>query len=212
MKKVLLTLTLVGFAASVLAQGTITYLNNGSGFKAPVYGPEVGNTALRKTGNTTAGIPTGTQVYTGALLAGSGFVAQYWAAQGNNMAESALIGATTLNTFRTGTAAGFLAVTTATFQGIADAYASGGTVQLRAWDNSSGQYNTWDAARIAWNQGLIAAGMSELFNIPSFGGQTVTAPNPVGITSFNIYFIPEPTTFALAGLGAAALMIFRRRK
>ena len=29
---------------------------------------------------------------------------------------------------------------------------------------------------------------------------------------FNLYFVPEPSTFALAGLGAAALMIFRRRK
>jgi hypothetical protein len=29
---------------------------------------------------------------------------------------------------------------------------------------------------------------------------------------FNIYVVPEPSTFVLAGLGAAALMIIRRRR
>jgi len=37
----------------------------------------------------------------------------------------------------------------------------------------------------------------------SFGGMTLTGGTPV---------VPEPSTFALAGLGAAALLIFRRRK
>jgi hypothetical protein len=42
-------------------------------------------------------------------------------------------------------------------------------------------------------------------------------PNPPtflvpGLTSFSMNAVPEPSTFALAGLGAAALMIFRRRK
>jgi hypothetical protein len=34
----------------------------------------------------------------------------------------------------------------------------------------------------------------------------------VGMAPFGIGFLPEPSTFALAGLGAAALLIFRRRK
>lgn len=33
-----------------------------------------------------------------------------------------------------------------------------------------------------------------------------------GISSFGVAPVPEPTTFALAGLGAAALLIFRRRR
>jgi hypothetical protein len=32
------------------------------------------------------------------------------------------------------------------------------------------------------------------------------------LTSFNLYFFPEPSTLALAGLGAAVLMIARGRK
>ena len=40
-------------------------------------------------------------------------------------------------------------------------------------------------------------------------GPIVSANDPIAGTGINI--IPEPTTFALAGLGAAALVIFRRR-
>ncbi|MCX6922237.1 MAG: PEP-CTERM sorting domain-containing protein, partial [Verrucomicrobia bacterium] len=53
------------------------------------------------------------------------------------------------------------------------------------------------------NPTSIPAGTPTLMNA-SFGGMTlgplVTGP------------VPEPSTFALAGLGAAALLIFRRRK
>jgi hypothetical protein len=35
---------------------------------------------------------------------------------------------------------------------------------------------------------------------------------PNALTGFNIGIVPEPSSFALAGLGAAALLIFRRRK
>jgi len=45
-------------------------------------------------------------------------------------------------------------------------------------------------------------------------GTTATASGtPVGgFSLFSVTPVPEPTTFALAGLGAAALVIFRRRK
>lgn len=37
--------------------------------------------------------------------------------------------------------------------------------------------------------------------------------NPAGAQgAINVFLVPEPTSFALAGLGAAALLIFRRRK
>ena len=40
-------------------------------------------------------------------------------------------------------------------------------------------------------------------------GAYVSSSDPVALTGVEI--IPEPTTFALAGLGAAALLVFRRR-
>ena len=37
--------------------------------------------------------------------------------------------------------------------------------------------------------------------------------NSIGpIPRFNIYFIPERATLALAGLGAATVLVFRRRE
>lgn len=67
-------------------------------------------------------------------------------------------------------------------------------------------------------------GVSQLGNGYSGGGPfSLPAPSlfgvstamPGGITSgfdLNLVPVPEPSTFALAGLGAAAMMIFRRRK
>jgi len=40
------------------------------------------------------------------------------------------------------------------------------------------------------------------------------SPNPTGsaMPSFSVYAVPEPSVFALSGLGAAALMLIRRKK
>lgn len=73
-----------------------------------------------------------------------------------------------------------------------------------------------------WDLQLVASG--------SVGGTPVTGAGPVITTAlaiqgvgvpetpfkvlspgFEVTAVPEPTTFALAGLGAAALLIFRRR-
>jgi hypothetical protein len=55
-------------------------------------------------------------------------------------------------------------------------------------------------------------GHSTAFTIPTQPGTSF--PNNVGdfMSTFSVLPVPEPTTFALAGLGAAALMFFRRKK
>jgi PEP-CTERM putative exosortase interaction domain len=58
---------------------------------------------------------------------------------------------------------------------------------------------------------LLAAGKSPLFQSLPLGGGINLPPNLVGLQSFNIYYIPEPGTLALLGLGALGLMIFRRK-
>jgi hypothetical protein len=214
MKKQIIAVAALGVAVSVMAQGTVNFALNGTGLKAPIYGVEAGagNATVSKTGNTTAGLAPGTQVYTGSLLAGSGFSVALFAATGSGVAESSLTAQAT-STFRTGGAAGFVPTPNiVTLTGIAkDAPVA--TVQLRAWDNTSGNYTTWAQAETAWNAGTIAAGKSQTFNLAAIGGDFNTPPILLGATSFNIYMkvIPEPSTFALLGLGALGMMIFRRK-
>lgn len=209
-RNLLVGLLSVGIVASAFSQGTVVFnnLNSAGGVKAPIYGPDPANPAASLQGNTATGIPVGTQVYPGALLQGTTYSAQLWAATGANAAEASLLGASNPTTdFRTGNAAGYVNQITSTLQGVAkDAAAA--TLQLRVWDNSGG-VSSWDAA-VARGGGY---GKSTLFNVSAIGGDLNPAPLLVGLTSFNINgAVPEPSSFALAGLGAAALLIFRRRK
>ncbi|MCX7866962.1 MAG: PEP-CTERM sorting domain-containing protein [Limisphaera sp.] len=212
MKKLVISLVTTAAVASALAQGTVTFNNRVVGVVvAPIYGPLGPNDTVSIVGNTSAGTPAGTADYGGRpLLAGSGYTAQLFAAPGAGAAESSLQPATPTTTFRTGAAAGFVVAATATLQGVpADAPVA--TLQLRVWDNRGGTVTTWAQAEALWLSGQIAAGKSPLFNVNAIGGIFNTPPNLVGLQSFNIYYIPEPGTLALLGLGALGLMIFRRK-
>jgi len=120
MKKTLLTLALAAATVSVMAQGQVNFTTvSGTLLRAPVYGPELGNPSLSKSGNSATGIPAGVQTYSGALLTGSGYTAQLWAAPGASQAEGALVAATGATTsFRTGSAAGFVAGITGVLTGV----------------------------------------------------------------------------------------------
>jgi|SwirhirootsSR2_FD_contig_111_616744_length_1411_multi_3_in_0_out_0_2 hypothetical protein len=212
MKKLALATLALTCAASVFAQGTVTLNNRVVGAVVThIYAPFAPGSSVHQIGNNSADTPTGTTDWTGyQFLSGAGFFAQLLAAPGNNQPEASLLPAVPTTTFRTGTAAGFIAGVTATV-GNVPGDTTPATLQLVVWDNSSGLYSTWTQARQAWVNGLIAAGVSPTINLSQLGG-TSTPPNLVGLQSFNIYFVPEPSTFALAGLGAASLLIFRRRK
>jgi hypothetical protein len=216
MKKLVLTAFALTTAVGVFAQGTVIF-NNRLGSTSHVYGG--GTSSVR--GNAANDSPAGSTSYAGLSLIGangltglygaSTTLAQLLAANGANQAESSLLPAAGITTFRTGAAAGNIAPTTATLAGV-PADAATATLQMVAWDNSSGLYPTWTQASVAWAAGLISAGRSATFNVNAIGGQANPAPTLDNLTSFNILPIPEPTSFALAGLGAAALLIFRRRK
>jgi len=212
MKTIVLSILVFTTTLNGFAQGTVIF-NNRLGSTTHVYG---GGPMIR--GNAANDTPAGSTSYAGLTLIGANGLTGQWgaattfaqllAANGANQPESSLIPAAGITTFRTGAAAGNIAQVTATLAGVpADSPVA--TLQMVAWDNSSGLYPTWTQASVAWSAGLILAGRSATFNVNAIGGQANPAPTLDNLTSFNIPLIPEPTSFALAGLGAAALLMLR---
>jgi hypothetical protein len=218
MKKLILAAFAVTAAVSVFAQGTIQFTGNSTVSTSHIWGPSSSAPSLSLVGYGSNDKPTaGTTPYAadGMTLIGAQLGGQY----GASMTLAQLLGgpsagslapATPTTTFRSGTGAGVLSLVTATMANVAPDAASA-VVEVVAWDDSSGLYSSWATASTAWMSGLIAAGMSPEVTVPQIGGVVNTAPQ-FGFQSFNLYFIPEPASFALFGLGAAALLIFRRRK
>lgn len=188
MKKLIATTllsTLIGLAA--YAQGTVNFANVGVGLNSPVHLSD--------------GTTKASGAYTIGLLAGPS--AGSLAAVGN----------------------------TTTFIGAAPGYFNGGTVAIgtvipgnqafftvAVWLSSfanlaaaqaSGQPNSWGEAGYNYISGTLTP-----FTVTTGGvGSPATPPATLSsLTAFNLVGVPEPSTFALAGLGAAALLIFRRRR
>jgi hypothetical protein len=105
-------------------------------------------------------------------------------------------------------------------------YAVGSTADFAVVGWSSNIGTTWAQAEAWWANGnpVNTIGAAEYFGISGVGlninlsaqGSSYTdVMGPSAVTGFHLnqyVTVPEPTTFALAGLGAAALVIFRRRK
>jgi hypothetical protein len=209
MKRLILTAFVATLAVNSFGQGAIDVGNNfgATVFRAPIYGPQVGNETQSISGQPgTPAFPTGSTVYTGARLQGTGFTFGFYASTTGITTDAGsltFIGA--LNFGTTAGTAGFVTTQTLNVPGVTAGNPT--TWQIRVWDLSTGA--TWDTA--------TTKGSSPLVNSGPLGGVSPGGPvlNPAtasGWTSFNIYVVPEPSTFVLAGLGAAALLIFRRRK
>jgi hypothetical protein len=211
MKKTLVTLLSVTLGVSAFAQGTLNIANNVTGtFRAPIYGPQagVGNAGQSLSGQTATGLPAGGTVYTGPLLQGSGFTFAvfYGAASVVDPNSLTLLFSTS---FRTATANVSPAGLITSANGFVVPNVAPGDqakLQIRVWDNTGNA--TFDNAAFRGSSPLF---LSNPLGGVGTGGPVLT-PDMTGWTSFNIYAVPEPATFALAGLGAAALLIFRRRK
>jgi hypothetical protein len=209
MKKTLLTVIGTVLAVSAMAQGTLNFGNSTSGvFRNPIYDFNPAAPGVSQTGQSSLGTPTGGTVYGGALLQGANYVAALYAGPAG-VTDASLLTFVTSGTFRTATGnvlpGGLInAIFDVPIQGVA----AGGvaTLEVRVWDIRTGS----SFANAA------TSGRSGLFQSQPLGGigpaGPVLTPDMTGWSSFSLATVPEPSSFALAGLGAAALMIFRRRK
>ena len=208
MKKILITTPLVMVSVAVLAQGTVTFDNRTSTLSSPpdrlvrydpvtvgidpTYNPFGSNSAPVVNFNTVGGYKAA--LYYGASTDSEGSLVAVTEAPANFRLS------TTANpgTWGQGTR-------------VLGSFVGGNTVnlQVRVWDSTFGAtYEDWLLS------GLGLGGVSSVFQYTIPSGSTPAPPEffMSNFQGFNIHPIPEPATVALAGLGAAALLIFRRRK
>jgi hypothetical protein len=192
LKRILVTVAIIGVTAASYGQGTVFFDNDMGARVAPVTDVGVTN-----------------------RLSGSGFSAQLFAASGINAPSNSLVAAESRVQFRTGSNVGFVPTSTVTINSFTGSAVDptvtvtpteGGpaTVQMRAWDAA---FPTYDAA-IAGNGKY---GWSNILNLPATGGGLTPPVNLVGLQGFSLVQVPEPSTIALGAFGLAALL-FRRRK
>lgn len=202
--------------SDLLAQGQLIWGNNFSALtpaiRAPIYGVDAANPTQIKRGNTSAGLPAGTQTYGGAGLLGTGFTAAIYLGNDTASTMANLMPVETAGTagFRTSSsAAGLLNQQTATDPSRAPG-AAGVNYQIRAWDNKGGTVTSW--AQVMASGGQVAGGSSDVYVFSGvLGGGAITPPFTDGIRSFQLTQVPEPSLIALGALGLGALLLRRRK-
>ena len=182
MKTFLLALLVLTTTVSAHSQGTVLFINIGPGFNAPVYGSD-GVTAL-----------SGSQ-FMAELLGGPSV---------NNLASIAATG------FLTGAQGGYFNGGTQTINSVAPQATA--WVGVRVWNTASGSsFLQAQASGLpnSWWQ-------SPVFSIVT-GGGIINPAAPAPLTGFGtspvfLNSVPEPSTIALAALGAAVVSFrFLRR-
>ncbi len=225
MKKIILTAVLSAATLGAFAQGTIDIGNFSKGtFVAPIFSPNPASPGVQQVGNpgTTSyqngGTPLGTTVYGGVpLQAGYDMVFLYSTSS------------TVPSQMSVGTTVPFQTAATATARPAGTMVSLGAFVVPGVPGNSTinwcfGAFSTEGGTVTTWAQALAAFASGDP-NSQIGSGTVVTGTllgggaNPAepttygGWTSFSLVTpAPEPSTIALAGLGAAGLLLFRRRK
>jgi len=195
MKKVVLTVLAAVAAIGVQAQGFVNFVTTNSTFNFKVFDVD----------HTTA-------------LSGSSFYTQLYAADGNNIASSSLTAKGNPVNFRVNAFAGYVQTTGSSqpnnilvntsvqvtaLNGVDPGNTANVTVQMRAWSSA---FSTYALAV----QNNAKYGQSAALNMALVGG--AATPGMDAFSSFSLQQSPEPTTIALGLMGAASLLIVRRRK
>jgi len=204
MKKYLSIIAATAMAASAFGQGTVTFANNGTSTV------KVGTSSSDPAAVGAAPATTFVEL----LWATSGTAFTPWDA-GQNLSQwlAANPGwnAVSVSIKSLGPTAGRFNAGTITASPLSPA----GDVIRAAVAGWTGGYSSFDQAYAAAGSFV---GISGLFTVDTGDPTTTPAGTPGALTGAGGYTgqvlvqVPEPTSFALAGLAASALLIFRRRK
>lgn len=185
----------MALVASSHGQGTINFANYASDVNAPV------TFGMTQSGNGVTGISGG--------LVGSEFTAALMYSLDGGVTYTLLTSAAS------GNPAGYPSPFTGVDNGAASAgsgyfVASPAAVTIPGYSSGAVSfivqaYHGSSYAAADWK------GQSAAFTVPSLATGLATPGDLVGMQAFTVA-VPEPSIFALAGLGAAGLMAFRRKK
>jgi hypothetical protein len=204
MKKTLLTILVSAASVAAFAQGIVNFANDGTILPFPP------DRLIRFATASSAGNVFGTN---NAPAVGTNYQVQLY--YGASTATEASLIPVTSNPARlrgsTSLSAGiWSAGGNRTFVGFDTGVTI--TLQVRVWDINAG--STYEAAAAnPGNNGSIGKSQTFAYLIPA--GTDAANQAMFNFTGFSVTgggIIPEPGTFALAGLGAAALLVFRRKK
>ena len=121
MKPAVIFLFTIATVLGAYGQGMMSWGNNVTGFRAPIYGPDPNNPGLSQTGQSAVGNPAGSVVYAGALLQGTGYTFTIFGGPQSAASNSLTLVASTV--FRTSTTnnipAGLVAGGTTSIPGVA---------------------------------------------------------------------------------------------
>jgi len=211
MKKLAILTLVLGSAFGALAQGTVNFNNRvtAAGIFAPIYGVVPGAQSTQLSGLSTT---NGGSVNYGAapLLAGSGFTAALYGSIVGGDPTTNLVGTAPFKT--TANQPGIIAGPSTGLDVAGTAPGGFATFIVRAWDNAGGTVNSWSAAL---GRADLGHGQSAPFSptgaLGSLGGGLLTPGNLIGMPSFNLILVPEPSLIALGALGLGALLLRRRK-
>jgi len=190
MKKVILALALVAVTAASFAQGKVNMNNDAT--RAVTFGPNA------KVGDTTGGLAS--------LANGSGAVLQVDLFGGLTAGSMTLQQSTTM-----GPVAGIFGPKTfvATVAGAIDTFWQ---VKIREVGFATAELSQAGGGYAGFSPVFtFRASTSIAFNAINVTGGTALSTWAAAPILINATPVPEPTSMALAGIGAASLLIFRRR-